>query len=204
MRLSHCLLYAAAICSFAVSAKTTEVPDYEITPIVGYRMSGEFEDTEQDITIDLEEGTSFGAIAAWKFDRKRQGEFLVSHYETNFDSPGLAIDNEDLSISYMHVGGNILLSDGLVPFYLSGGLGISYFSPDGDQLDDETAFSMSLGIASKIPLTDTTKLYIGGRAYGSFVDSDSEIFCDSDECRIFVESDIWVQTEVMAGISIAF
>ena len=131
MRLFTRLLTTLAICSTSVIANAETPPSensFEITPLVGYRFGGDFEtvDGETRYTTKLAEDTSYGVVFAWKYDHKRQGEFLINHYSTEFSQTG-GFDPEQpsvkngLGVTYYHLGGNVPISDGAVPLWLTGG-----------------------------------------------------------------------------------
>ena len=185
----------------------------EITPFAGYRFGGDFDITGDFYTdpavealeIEIDDSSSYGVIVAWPYDNKRQGELLISHYESELIPASLLTPyTSDLSVTYLHLGGNVPLSNGLVPFWFSGGLGITHFSPDEKKLDDETKFSVNLGFHSKLALTDNIAIRLGARVYATFLDSDSAMFCDDNSCKIAISSDMWVQSELSAGLTFTF
>lgn len=198
---------ACALTVVAMPIKAKQALNFELTPLIGYRFGGDF-DTSRDAVhnrIELSEETSYGLLSAWSFDRKRQGEFLVSHYNTSFsNADDFSAGNTDLSITYAHIGDNVPISEGVVPFYVTGGLGLTHLAPKAEQLSNETRFSVNVGLASKIPLSENVSLRLDGRLYGTFFNSDSAIFCDAETCAIYISSDIWFQSEVSAGITYRF
>jgi hypothetical protein len=189
-----------------VSAKQTN--SFEVTPLIGYRLGGDFDTTnkENKSTLKLTDEISYGLITAWTYDHSMQGELLISHYNTNFSqSSGLeSFKNDDLGITYVHLGGNVAIPQSNLPIFVTGGLGFTYLSPQDDQLDTETRFSMNLGLTTKIPLSKSLSFQLGGRVYGTFFNSDSSVFCNQTNCLISISSNIWVQTEVKAGLTFAF
>ncbi len=199
------LFCLALIVATPAVAKTTNT--FEVTPLIGYRFGGDFDVTKDETIskIKLVEGTSYGLLTAWSYDRLRQGEFLISHYNSKFSQHSDFIPSDDkLGITYAHVGGNVAISRDIIPLYVTGGLGLTHFSPKGADLDSETRFSMNIGLTAKLPLSEQLSFQLGGRVYGTFFNSDSSIFCNEANCLISISSDIWVQTEVTAGLSFAF
>ena len=179
----------------------------EVTPLIGYRFAGEFAATDAEIhnTIELSEEVSFGLITAWSVDRARQGEVLISHYNSTFsESADFSASNTDLAITYAHLGGNVPINNDLLPLKVTGGLGLTYLSPKASQLDDETRFSINIGLASAIELSEHVSFRIDSRLYGTFFNSDSSLFCDVETCAVYISSDVWLQAEVSAGISYRF
>ena len=207
MRLSI-LLPLVLILGFTTQVNANETNSFEITPLIGYRFGGNFDANDEasiTSTIKLSEEINYGLLFAWDFDRKRQGEFLINHYNSQFSQ---AIDpiasNNNIAVTYAHVGGNVPISDGHLPVYITGGLGLTHLSPEDGLLDDETRFSMNIGIATKIPVSEHLSFRFGGRVYATFFNSDSTIFCNEDSCAISISSDLWIQSEVNAGLTFTF
>jgi len=206
-RLSSSLLLTILLGSIA-QVNAYEANSFEITPLIGYRFGGDFEANDEASTtskIKLSEEINYGLLFAWDFDRKRQGEFLINHYNSQFSQ---AVDpiasNNNIAITYAHIGGNVPISDGYLPVYITGGLGLTHLSPEDSLLDDETRFSMNIGIATKIPVSEHLSFRLGGRVYATFFNSDSTIFCNEETCAISISSDLWIQSEVNAGLTFTF
>jgi len=205
MRVMFALACALTTVSMPTMAK--QALNVEVTPLIGYRFGGDFDTTKDKVhnRIELSEDTSYGLLTAWSFDRKRQGEFLISHYNTNFSqSDDFSASNTGLGITYAHLGGNVPLSEGPIPFYMTGGFGLTHLDPSDSQLSNETRFSVNIGLATKIELSERVSLRLDSRIYGTFFNSDSAIFCDVETCAIYISSDIWFQSEVSAGITYRF
>ena len=185
----------------------------EVTPFAGYRFGGNFDikgefygmSNQQELKVKIDDSSSYGVIIAWSYDNKRQGELLLSHYKSALSPASLLTPNtNDLSVTYLHIGGNVPLSNGLVPFWFSGGVGITHFSPDEQKLDDETKFSANIGVHSKFKLSNSIAIRLGARLYATFLDADSAMFCDDNSCKIAISSDIWTQSELSLGLTFTF
>jgi hypothetical protein len=198
---------ACILVSISMPSIAKQPLNLEITPLIGYRFGGDFDTTQDKVynRIELSDATSYGLLTAWSFDRKRQGEFLISYYDTDFsESSDFSVSNTSLGITYAQLGGNVQLSDGFVPIYATGGFGLTHLAPKDDQLSDEIRFSVNIGLASKIKLSERVNLRLDSRVYGTFFNSDSAIFCDVETCVIYISSDIWFQAEVGIGITYRF
>lgn len=205
--LVHALTLTCVLTIIAMPAKAKLPLNVEITPLIGYRFGGDFDLLiEPDkYQIDLKEKVSYGLLTAWSYDRQRQGEFLISHYNTNFTASGNSLGaNSGLGVTYAHLGGNVPISEGPIPFFVTGGLGLTHFDPQNKQLSNETRFSVNIGLATKIELSERVSLRLDSRLYGTFFNSDSAIFCEMETCEIYMSSNIWLQSEVSAGISYRF
>lgn len=196
------------LCFIAVlPSEAKQALNIEITPLVGYRFGGDFDTSRDEIhhKIKLDEETSYGILTAWSFDRKRQGEFLISHYGTNFSqSEHFSGSDTNLAVTYAHLGGNVVLSEGLFPLHATGGVGLTLLAPKDEQLSDETRFSMNIGLATKVELSEHFSLRLDSRVYGTFFNSNSAIFCDLDNCAMYISSEVWFQTEVNIGLTFRF
>jgi len=180
----------------------------EVTSLVGYRF-GDGVDTASNGTdisrrLKLKEETSYGVLFAWGYDKKRQGELLISHYTSQPVKNLSPVTNNNLSVTYAHVGGNVPVFDGVTPLFITGGLGFTHFSPENALLNKETHFSLNIGLASKITLSNSISIRVGSRIYATLLNSDSQIFCHVDNCAISISSDLWVQSEINAGITVSF
>lgn len=201
------LPYLLCLLSFLGSIIQVQANSYEITPLVGYRFGGDFDannDASLSSMIELNEDVNYGLLLAWDYDGKRQGEFLITHYNSQFSQALTLTSSKDVAVTYAHIGGNVPISDGFVPFYITGGIGLTHLAPEDSLLDDETRFSMNIGLATKIPVTEHLSLRFGGRIYATFFKSDSAIFCNEDTCAMSISGDLWVQSEVNVGITFTF
>jgi len=188
----------------SLSTQSFAQTDYELTPFAGYRLGGDFDITVNDNTssLDLENQSSYGAVFAWPFDNSRQGEILFSHNKTQFEQQA-AIDTE-LSVSYLHVGGNVPLTSGDIPILLSGGIGATFLSPSSDTYDSETKLSGNLGLSTKVKLADNLNFVFGGRVYATLFNDEGAFLCNESECSLSVSGDLWIQSEIYSGISFTF
>jgi hypothetical protein len=191
----------------AMPVAALQKSNIEVTPLIGYRFAGEFATSDAKIhnTLELSEEVSVGLITAWSVDRVRQGELLISHYKSTFSElADFSASNTDLNITYAHIGGSVPLNNELLPLRLTGGLGLTYLLPNATQLDDETRFSINIGLASVLALSEQISFRLDSRLYGTFFNSDSSLFCDEKTCAVYISSHVWVQGEVSAGISYRF
>ncbi len=170
------LISLALVTNQAYAAQESK---FEITPLIGYRFGGDFDsnDAELTTTVKLTEDINYGLLFAWNVDRKRQGEVLISHNNTEFSAFGSStVSNNNLAITYAHIGGNVPIASGAMPVFFTGGFGLPHFSPEDNSLDNETRFSMNVGLATKIAVTESLSFRFGGRLYATFFNSDSDIF----------------------------
>lgn len=206
LALLSCVLFSPN--SFAL----TDFDDYwDITIFAGQRTSDNFEDDEnleegeEAFEVDFLNDASAGIILGWEFDYNRTGELLFSHSNTEFDGD-VQLDDMEVSISYLHIGGTVTVSEGSkVPIYIGGGLGVAHLAPRDNSLDSETRPSANLGIGAKFTFTESFSLRLDARGYATFFDSDGYLFCSGDKgCVMRTNSNMWLQGEFTAGLTYRF
>lgn len=181
-------------------------PPIEIMPFGGFRLGGEFEDSENERDTDIDEAASYGFTLRVRPNAENEWELLYSRQATETESEA-GVDPLDVDIEYLHIGGTYFPSEYSYAPYVLGGLGVTRLSPKPGELDDETAFSMSLGAGMRFPITEHFALRLEGRAYATFLDTDSAIFCASDgggACAIRASSSTFLQFEGVLGFAFWF
>jgi opacity protein-like surface antigen len=157
--------------------------------------------------VSLSDHAAFALAADVEAGGGAQYELFYSREGT-----GLKGDNStprtDLTVEYLHVGGTLLLDDELpVKPYIAGGLGIARFSPD-DGFDTDTRFSLSLGMGLKWRATRHLSFRLEGRGFVTLVNSDTAVFCRSDQngalCRIHGNGQTFLQGQFLAGAALSF
>jgi len=200
---------AALVCLAASPARADEQKHYnnwEITPFVGYMAGGEFEDPTDDSDRDLQAGTSYGLFVDAASEWWRHYEMLYLRQSSEVDG----FEKFDMDVEYLQFGGTVSYPDTeathVIP-YFGMTVGAARFSPDQAGLDDETKFAFTIGGGVRVPINDRFSVRLDLRAYGTVLDSDSDIFCVSSggaTCRIKVKSDIFMQYAANLGFTVGF
>ena len=203
---------AVTILRLAVATPVrAETPEYrfELTPTLGYRFGGEFEEVDGDTTVDLDDSSSFGLILNGQDARNTQWEVYYARQATSADTatvPGLGAET-DLELHYLQVGGTYRGSGDRVKPFLSAGFGGTHISPDISTLDSETYWSFSIGTGLQFYTSERWGLRLEGRGIGTLVDTDSALFCVSDSgavCAFRIEGRVLWQFETFAGVTFRF
>jgi len=153
--------------------------NFEITPFGGYRYGGEFEETDRNFSIELDDKESYGLILNARHSPVTQWEILYSRQETSADTIGLGLSDPllDISVEYLQAGGT-------------------------------SFFSFSLGLGLQIRPTDRLGIRLEARGYGTLLDSNSDLFCafgpSNNVCAIRIDGTIMWQVEALAGIVFRF
>jgi hypothetical protein len=200
---------AALLLCLASPARAQEARkynDFEFTPFVGYMAGGEFEDPTDSSDRDLDAGTDFGLIVNAATDWWRHYEMLYARQSTEVDG----VAPFDMDVEYLQFGGSVSYPDSEAKYvipYFGMTIGAARFSPDQADLDDETKFALTMSTGLRIPITEHFGLRLDLRAFGTVLDSDSDIFCVSSAgvtCRIKAKGDFFLQYSANLGVTLGF
>ncbi len=176
---------------------------FEITPFMGYRFGGSLEDPETENTRDLEDGLGWGVILGRTASEATRYELLYSHQDSGLADKTDPDNAFDLEVHYLQLGGTVDFSqERIIPFF-SGGLGMTYMSPDRYGLENETLLSLSLGGGLKWYPTNRLGLRFEVRGYGTLTDSSGSLFCDGG-CNLQVNGALLPQYETNLGLIFRF
>lgn len=178
----------------------------ELTPMIGYRSGGSFEDPVDGSSLDLNEGASQALIVNLDHDANTQWEIIYGQQGSQLDLVRAfqGRTQVDVNVHQFSVGGIYVWRDaypGVVPF-VGASIGATRLSPEG--LDPETRPLLSFTAGYKFFLADNIGARIEARAYGTALETDSAIFCGNGACLARVDSEGFWQYEVNAGITLRF
>lgn len=210
----YSLIKYARLCTVLVwSAEVTaqEVDfNVEITPFGAYRFGGEFEETSGNISIDVDDSSSYGLILNARHSPMTQWEIFYSHQESSADTLGLGLADPvlDVDVDYLHAGGTYLWDGDHVRPFLSATLGMTRIDISTPGYDSDSFFSFSLGLGLQVHPTDRLGLRLEARSFGSLLDSDTDLFCQTgpanNSCLVRVDGTVLWQLETIAGVVFRF
>ena len=184
----------------------------EITPFVGYRMSGNFDvelaDGSGTESVDVEDSSAWGIDVGIYATPDAFYEFLYSTQTTNLDSRNAAVSGVDVTTEYLQFGGTAFFPAEQWPVpYLSLTIGATRYSADQGYGSD-TKFSGSLGGGLRLPFNDNFAATLGVRGYLTLIESDTSIFCKSDSeaagCLVRSSGSTFFQAEATLGLTVRF
>ncbi len=181
-------------------------PQFEVTPFVGYRLGGDFDLQDSQGHANLDDHDSFALALDLARDESSQYELFYSRQATQLE-PDSPLGGLGLNVEYLHLGGTLTVDDELfLKPYVSGGLGLTRFTPDSGS--DNTHFSFSLGAGLRVPVTERFGLRLEARGYLTLVNTDSSVFCSSSSaggvCAIRTNGSSFFQYELLAGAAFSF
>jgi hypothetical protein len=177
----------------------------EITPLSGTQGGGVLTHIASGDTLQLQDTPTHGVIFGWQLNHEQEIELLYSRQQTRLQSNNSAIPQSDLfalDIHTLHLGGTVLSeTTHQLQGFLSGGLGITRYTPALFAANSETRASLSLGIGAKWMPLKSIGLRLEARGYGSLFNDNTSIFC-SGGCTLSVSGDLLSQYAIFAGIII--
>ncbi len=181
---------------------------YEIVPFVGLRSGGEFRTEDGD--VDVDDAATFGVQFNARVDHNTQWQIFLGHQSTELQAGGLFIgeDRVDVDVDYLQVGGTYYLDGETFTPYVAATLGLSRFDPDRAGFESENFFAFSLAGGLRVINTRRLGVNLEARWLGSFIDSDSDIFCftspENNACLVSVDGDLLSQFDLTLGAVLRF
>jgi hypothetical protein len=198
---------------FVTSGVRAEEPslDFQLTPFAGYRFGGEFEEEDSNETFELDDDSSYGLIVNFPYTSYTEWEIYYSTQSTSIDAAGFAITENrfDVDVDYLQIGGTYLFEEtgSAVPYFVAT-VGLANIDPDLAGTSSDNFLSFGVGGGWKFFPDRRIGLRLDGRFIGTFIDSDSKVFCQSDEsgggCAVALKGDILYQFEMQAGVVFRF
>lgn len=178
--------------------------DYvSISVFLGSRINEDMKDQISGEKVKFSSELTQAIALAWEYDRNAEGELLFSNSKQRMSKQ--EGDKQDVYVQYLHFGGKLIFTNNS-PFSTSLGLGLggTYFNPAGGDLDSELAFSGNITGGIRYQINSQVALRGDLRFYGTLLNSNSTLFCGNHSCLLTVNGDVYVQTELMAGIEFKF
>jgi len=181
----------------------------EIAPMAGYRFGGDFTLTDADGALEVKESAAFGASLCVKVAEDGELEALFARQDTRLARNGFFESSPlfDLVVETYHFGGNYLLGQDGSRWrpYFGVGLGVTRLVPEPDDLESESRFSASFAGGLKAYFSRHLGLRLEGRWFFTFMESDSQVFCDSfGVCLVHNSGAELSQGEVRGGLVVRF
>jgi hypothetical protein len=201
------LLFIAALLA-TPAAVADEAPLLQVAAHAGYRLGGSLEDTDTGDSADLDDSASFALALEMRYG-KGDDRYLQLWYSRQGSRVNDGLLDHDVDVEYLHFGGTVPFGDNdKARAYLALGVGATRFSPSGNGARDVTKFSGSLALGVEMPVSGRVAFRLEARGYLTAVDSDTSIFCRSDNgtgfCRIVASGSTIFQGEVLAGVAVSF
>lgn len=183
---------------------------FEITPIAGYRMGGQFEEDDGTAEFEIQDSNALGLLFNIRAKNNGQYEVLLARQDTEVDTQGLLSGDPlvDMEISYYQFGGTYLFDGDKARPFIAMTFGVTNFDPQPSEYSSENYFSVSFGGGVQLNSSERFGIRLEGRVYGTFLEDDGSIFCESiggaASCLIRVDAKVLTQWEARAGLVYRF
>jgi hypothetical protein len=183
---------------------------FELTPFAGYRIGGSFEEKDGTGRVELNDSNAQGIMFNIKANPNGQYEFLYSRQSTDARTEGFLANDPtiDLDVETFHFGGTYLFDGENTRPFLALTLGLTQFDPGITDSNSESFFSASIGGGVQLNATKRLGFRLEARAFTTFVEDDSNIFCVSSGgnggCLVQVAGRTLTQWEARAGLVFRF
>lgn len=192
------------------AALQAQEPAAEITAFGAYRFGGTFEEEATEAKYELNDSPSFGLILNLRHRDPTQWEILYSQQRTEAEFTGSTANDPvvDIDLHVLQLGGTYQFDGPVARPYLAFTLGGTHVRTSSAESRSDTFFSGSIGVGMKFLPTSRVGIRVEARAYGTLVDSSTDLFCstgpDANLCAIRLEGTMLSQVETFAGITVRF
>ncbi len=183
---------------------------FEITPVAGYRLEGDFDARssdafDPDLNIDVDESASFGVLfdiplaPSWQLEllaNRQRSEFVVDH---GLLAPSTTLGDVDLTI--LQAGFLFQWGGGQVNPFATMAAGLTRIDPKFNDLSSDDRFSFSFAGGVKLYLAENIGIRLEGRGY--WTDLGTNNFDDHHHGDYDSEDGLF-QAEGSVGLIIAF
>ncbi len=195
-----CWILALALVATPVAAQP-----FELTPQVGVRLGGSFDEVEGGGTTGPDPSMSLGLTFGipWNADDHSWLELTWSHQDASLDGVVYEEKAATMAVDYVQVGGSVRCEtpSPTVEALLVGSLGGSWLRPTNPDSDVLLGFSGNLGGGFRVCLSDALLLRCEGRVYWTLTSSSTAILCGNNGRLVGISgSGLW-QGELSAGLT---
>lgn len=202
---------AVFVAPMAEAARNEDGYFMQISPFVGYRFGGSFEDKDTEEDYDVENDSSVGFVINFPAQYYTEYEIYYSQQSTQLKTGSLLQSRSviDLDIQYLQFGGTYLVdrTKNVQP-YIVATVGVTRIDPSGADTSSDEFFSFSVGGGWRFFPKERIGLRLDGRFLGTVIDSDTDIFCqtgaDTNQCIIRNKGDMLWQFEAQASVIVRF
>jgi hypothetical protein len=198
------------VCTYSTAAAQNQPYRFELTPYAAYRVGGSFDEEDGDGRVEFNDSSAEGLIFNIKANPQGQYELLYARQSTDADTRGFLVNDPtiDIDIETFQFGGTYLFDGENTRPFIAVTLGLSQYDPQLPGTHSESFFSASFGGGVQLNANKRLGVRLEARAFTTFVDDESNIFCSSIDgagaCLIRIDSRIFTQWEARAGLVFRF
>jgi hypothetical protein len=196
-RISSLMVVVVAV----VGTTVAPAANNEIGVLVGFRLGGDVNSVTTSDKLSIEENATFGLIYSRVLSPATEFEFTWSRQPTEIRAPDGVFG---LDIDYIHAGATYHPGTKKVRPYVAASAGLTRLVPDSAGLSSETHLSLAVGGGTKVWLNDRVGFRFDGRLYFTLATGSASLFCGGGGCSFSFSGGGLFQTELNAGVVVAF
>ena len=190
---------------FALLPMHAFTADQYITPYLGYRSGGDFDDVTTDRRVDVDDGDFQGLIYGWQM-AGGQFEIVYARQATELSSSRTVSADAlvDVDFDQLLVAGRKTLDDD-IGSYIGVLIGFTHIDFEGSEFESDTRPALGLGGGIEYPLGERLGLRVGLQGIFTFVDNKAGAFCKTSVgCPIKANDNSLEQWDLFAGLTFRF
>lgn len=200
------ILLAGAI---TFSATASQQEQFFITPKLGYSFGASKFDVEKGADagkLTINESNNYGFTAGLTTNDPGEMFILYSHQSTQLNGNGTLAPSKltDLDLDYFHLGGTLYYPKANWEPYVSASLGLTQFRLANSSFNNETRFSMGIAFGTSYRLTNHLALQAELRGFATFMESNNDLFCDTNGCVYKIDATTFMQGQANIGVQYRF
>lgn len=176
----------------------------DLSLLVGYTVSGDFENVDTRSEVAIDETPSYALAIDFPYRNRpdqRVGLYL-SHQDTAF-SDDAALADSDVAITHLQFTAMTLWLRGRWEPFVLLGLGGVHYAPADASLKSLTRLSAQVAGGFNYQVTDSFLLRGGVRWVPTFFDGSGAAFCDGG-CSLGISGTVWSQVVIDTGVQFRF
>jgi hypothetical protein len=173
----------------------------EIGALVGFRLGGDVNSSTTAEKLSFFNDTATTEIYTRVLSPTTEFEFTWSRQPTEIRAPE---GDFGLDLDYIHFGATYHPGQKKVRPYVAASAGFTRMVPDSAGFSSETHLSLAVGGGTKVWLSDRVGLRFDGRFYFTFATGSASLFCGGSGCSFSFSGGGFFQTELNAGVVVAF
>lgn len=179
----------------------------EITPFIGYFLTGNLSTLDGELVID--HNLNYGAAVDIRTSDDLFIELLYNRTDTEVRFKQEYFDTVkylfDMSIEYFQAGAHIETDTGNFRPFAAFTLGATYFKPKDEKISSELEFSFTAGGGIKYYFTENLAARLQWRFLVPIYFSSASIFCSDGYCGLFISGGSYLlQYDLTAGLAFSF
>jgi hypothetical protein len=195
----------ALLLTLLAQAVPAVAQSFEVTPFAGYRFGGDFFELVTRQRLDTDGAPAFGVAVDVNVSPDYQVEALYTHQSAHGLVPVSFVTAPvpwDVNVDHWLVGGLKEFDDGRARPFLTGALGLTNYSTEGDS---EVRFAVAAGGGAKLFPSEHLGIRLHSQVYATFVDANASVLaCGPGLCFLGFNANVVWQIEFTAGLILRF